>query len=124
MKRSSGSGAGTCAPSLDARRILLVTSRVGEGHIAAARALAAELEAEFAGVEVKFVDAFAILGSVLRFVMLDAYRGQLRRAPWLFGSLYGSFARVGALQLLGRAGLVLFGRKQMLRLLRSHQRAT
>jgi processive 1,2-diacylglycerol beta-glucosyltransferase len=103
------------------RRVLVVTSHVGEGHIAAARALAADLEAECDGVEVAVVDAFAILGLVMRFVLLDAYRWQLGRAPWLFGSLYASFARVGVLQLLGRGGLVLFGRRRMLRHVRSHR---
>jgi len=103
------------------RRVLVVTSNVGEGHIAAARALAADLEAECDGVEVAVVDAFAILGPLMRFVLLDAYRWQLGRAPWLFGSLYASFARVGVLQLLGRGGLVLFGRRRMLRHVRSHR---
>jgi UDP-N-acetylglucosamine:LPS N-acetylglucosamine transferase len=100
---------------------LVVTSHVGEGHLAAARTLAADLEAECEGVEVAVVDAFAILGPVMRFVLLDAYRWQLGRAPWLFGSLYASFARVGALQLMGRRCLVLFGRRRMLRHVRSYR---
>ena len=53
---------------------------------------------------------------MLRVVLLDAYRWQLRFAPWIFGLLYRLFARVPALRGLGRAGLALFGAGPLLRL--------
>lgn len=60
---------------------MILTAEVGEGHLAAARVLAAELVAERADVEVLVCDALAGLGRALRFVLVDAYRYQLRAAP-------------------------------------------
>ncbi len=58
---------------------------------------------------------------MLRWVLLDAYRSQLRFAPWVFGVLYGLFARVPPLRALGRTGLALFGARSLLRLIRRYQ---
>jgi hypothetical protein len=82
-------------------RVVVLTAEVGEGHAAAARALAAELVGERAEVEVLICDALVGLGRLLRFVLLDAYRWQLRFAPWIFGLFYRLFARVPALRGLG-----------------------
>ena len=98
-------------------RIVVVTAEVGEGHAAAARAVAADLVGERADVEVLICDALAGLGRVLRCVLLDAYRWQLRSAPWIFGLLYRLFARVPLFRGLGRAGLALFGARGLLRLI-------
>ncbi len=98
-------------------RIVVVTAEVGEGHAAAARAVAADLVGERADVEVLICDALAGLGRVLRYVLLDAYRWQLRSAPWIFGLLYRLFARVPLFRGLGRAGLALFGARGLLRLI-------
>ena len=100
------------APAL---RVGILTAEVGEGHLAAARVLAAELVCERADVEVLVCDALVGLGRFLRYVLLDAYRGQLRFAPWIFGLLYGLFARFRALRGLGRAGLAFFGARSLLR---------
>ena len=61
-------------------RVVVLTAEVGEGHAAAARALAAELVGERADVEVLICDALVGLGRLLRFVLLGAYRWQLRFA--------------------------------------------
>src|SRR6266498_3481443 len=98
-----------------ALRVVILTAEVGEGHVAAARVLAAELVCERADVEVLVCDALVGLGRFLRYVLLDAYRGQLRFAPWIFGLLYGLFARFRALRGLGRAGLAFFGARSLLR---------
>jgi UDP-N-acetylglucosamine:LPS N-acetylglucosamine transferase len=66
-------------------------------------------------------DALVGLGRLLRFVLLDAYRWQLRFAPWIFGLLYRLFARVPPLRALGRAGLALFGARPLLRLIERHR---
>jgi UDP-N-acetylglucosamine:LPS N-acetylglucosamine transferase len=58
---------------------------------------------------------------VLRFVLLDAYRWQLRAAPWIFGLLYYLFARVPPLRGIGRAGLALFGARPLLRLINDYR---
>lgn len=99
----------------------MLTAEVGEGHTAAARALAADLVGERIDVEVLICDALAGLGRFLRFVLLDAYRWQLRFAPWVFGLLYRLFACVPALRGLGRAGLALFGARPLLRLIERYR---
>src|SRR6266536_1754065 len=64
-------------------RIVVLTAEGGEGHVAAARVLASELVAARADVEVVVCDALSGLGRLLRCVLLDAYRYQLRFAPWV-----------------------------------------
>jgi processive 1,2-diacylglycerol beta-glucosyltransferase len=102
-------------------RILVVTAEVGEGHVAAARALAADLVAERADAEVLICDALVGLGRFLRYLLLDAYRWQLSFAPWIFGLLYRLFSCLPALRGLGRAGLALFGARPLLRLIDRYQ---
>jgi processive 1,2-diacylglycerol beta-glucosyltransferase len=102
-------------------RVVILTSQVGEGHAAAARALAAGLVGERGDVEVLICDALVGLGGVLRFFLLDAYRWQLRFAPWIFGLLYCLFARVPPLRGLGRAALALFGARRLLRLIERYR---
>src|SRR5438445_111963 len=83
-------------------RIVVLTAEVGEGHVAAARVLASELVAARADVEVVVCDSLSGLGRLLRWVLLDGYRYQLRFAPWVFGVLYGLVARVPVRRRLGR----------------------
>jgi UDP-N-acetylglucosamine:LPS N-acetylglucosamine transferase len=104
-----------------ARRVLILTAPVGDGHLAAARALAEDFDHTHADVEVTVVDVLAFLGPVLRFLLLDAYRLQLRRSPWIFGLLFAAFLRLKPLRLLGRAGLVTLGARPLARLIRHAQ---
>lgn len=97
------------------RRIAVLTADVGEGHLAAARALAEELEETAPDVDVVIVDALDALGPILRFVLLDAYRIQLRRAPWVFHALFWSFHHVRLLRNLGRFSLAALGSRRMRR---------
>jgi processive 1,2-diacylglycerol beta-glucosyltransferase len=110
------------APSAGARlRVVIVTAEVGEGHAAAARALAADLLAARDYTDVAVCDALAGLGPLLRLILLDAYRWQLRFAPWLFGLLYAIFSRVPALRQGGAGGLAALGSRSLLRLVMSHR---
>ena len=52
--------------------------------------------------------------------MSDAYRWQLRTAPWLFAVLFGALRRSRLLRRLARAGLSLAGSPGLLRLVRRH----
>lgn len=97
-------------------RVVIVTAAVGEGHAAAARALAAELAAESPGTDVVICDALEGLGRLLRLILLDAYRWQLRFAPWVFGLLYGLFRRFPPARRLGAIGLAALGGRSLLRL--------
>ena len=69
------------------RRALILTAAVGDGHLAAARALAEDFELVHPEVDVTVADVLVVFGPVLRFLLCDAYRVQLRRAPWIFGVL-------------------------------------
>lgn len=90
-------------------RIAVLTADVGEGHLAAARTLAEDIRAIAPGVEVTLVDALEALGPLLRSVLRDAYRLQLRRSPWIFHGLFWLFHHVRPLRALGRAFLAALG---------------
>ncbi|MDE3025397.1 MAG: glycosyltransferase [Acidobacteriota bacterium] len=90
-------------------RIAVLTADVGEGHLAAARTLAEDIRTIAPEVEVTLVDALEALGPVLRSVLRDAYRFQLRRSPWIFHGLFWLFHHVRPLRALGRAFLAALG---------------
>jgi len=106
--------------SANARRVLILTAEVGDGHLSAARTLAADIASHEPGCEVVIADALEGLGPVLRFMLLDSYRWQLRWAPWIFGCLYAVFGRFAPLRGVGRAGLALLGSRSMRRLMLRH----
>src|SRR5690348_15853042 len=86
------------------RRILL-TAEEGDGHFATARALTEELLAELAA-EVYVCDVYTGgFGRLLPFFSRDAYRVQLRRAPWTYGLEYTLFTRFPPTRGVARAGL-------------------
>lgn len=101
------------------RRVLILTAAVGEGHLAAARALAEQFELERPAVDVTVMDVLAIFGPFLRFLLLDAYRAQLRCAPWIFGLLFFVFRRLGVLRRLGGTGLAILGARRLERCVRA-----
>jgi UDP-N-acetylglucosamine:LPS N-acetylglucosamine transferase len=102
-------------------RVLLLTAPVGEGHVAAARVLADDLLRRNPGAQVTVRDVLPELAAPLRWLLNDAYRWQLRSAPWLFGLLYGTLRRSRLLRWLARALLSLTGSRAVLRLVRRHR---
>src|SRR5437588_7815207 len=56
------------------RRVLVLSADVGEGHAAAARALAQQIEASGEHAEVTVIDGLDAMGRVLRPVLEDGYR--------------------------------------------------
>ncbi|HZP72199.1 MAG TPA: glycosyltransferase [Gaiellaceae bacterium] len=103
------------------RRVAILTADVGEGHLAAARVLAGELKTVDPDAEVTIVDALEVFGPVLRVVLRDAYRAQLRWAPWIFAAFFGLFGRVRGLRALGRVGLSALGARRLERALRAFE---
>src|SRR6266496_2351710 len=101
-------------------RVLVLTAPVGEGHVAAARALSEDILRGREGAEVIVCDVLPALRLPLRWLVSDAYRWQLRSAPWLFGLVFGALRRSRMLRLLARAGLSLAGSRGLLRLVRRH----
>lgn len=101
-------------------RVLVLTAPVGEGHVAAARALSEGILRRNPEAEITNVDALSALPALLRWVVSDAYRWQLRAAPWLFGVVFGVLRRSALLRRLIRAGLSLAGSRRLLQVLRLH----
>jgi UDP-N-acetylglucosamine:LPS N-acetylglucosamine transferase len=93
--------------------VVVLTAEVGEGHLAAARVVAEDLRTASPGIDVRTLDALELLGPVLRLVLRDGYRVQLRRLPWLFGLLFWLFLRVRMLRSAGRLFLTALGSRRM-----------
>jgi processive 1,2-diacylglycerol beta-glucosyltransferase len=100
-------------------RVLLLTAEEGDGHFATARALTEELLAD-GPAEVYVWDVFkAGFGRVVPFFSRDAYRVQLRRAPWTYGVEYKLFTRFPPARGVARAGLAALCSRPLLRLIRT-----
>src|SRR5919201_5925533 len=97
-------------------RILVLYCEEGEGHAAAARALAAGLKSLGAAVVVR--DALNNgLGRLIPFMTRDAYRWQLRWLRWSYGMEYLLFTRLPPTRAVARRGMALFGGRPLQRLI-------
>jgi UDP-N-acetylglucosamine:LPS N-acetylglucosamine transferase len=97
------------------RRVLILSADVGEGHAAAARALAQQIDASAEDAEVVVIDGLAAMGRVLRQVVQDGYRVQLRFFPWSYTLVYWLLERVAPVRWLTRQQLCLFGARPLAR---------
>jgi processive 1,2-diacylglycerol beta-glucosyltransferase len=97
------------------RRVLILSAEVGEGHAAAARALAEQIDASGQQAEVIVIDGLAAMGRVLRQVVQDGYRVQLRFLPWSYTLVYWLLERVAPVRWLTRWELCLFGSRPLAR---------
>jgi processive 1,2-diacylglycerol beta-glucosyltransferase len=98
------------------RRVLVLTAPVGEGHVAAAHALVAELKAEDAELEVVLRDALDGLGRILRFILCDLYRWQFGHAARLYGLLYRLLEHFSVFRGIGQLTLAFLGSRPLLRM--------
>jgi processive 1,2-diacylglycerol beta-glucosyltransferase len=97
------------------RRVLILSADVGEGHAAAARALAAQLKAAPEPTEVTVIDGLGAMGRVLKPVVEDGYRVQLRFIPWTYTIVYGLLNHVPPIRALATRLLRLFGSRPLAR---------
>src|ERR1700728_1456813 len=97
------------------RRVLILSADVGEGHAAAARALAQQIENSEEDAEVIVIDGLAAMGRVLRQVVQDGYRVQLRFFPWSYTIVYWLLEHVAPVRWLTRWQLCLFGARKLAR---------
>jgi processive 1,2-diacylglycerol beta-glucosyltransferase len=81
-------------------RVLILSSSVGGGHDAAARALADELERQ--GAVTSSGDALRWIGSWAFRLVTGVYRLQLAHAPWTYDLVYRALLRWPALGLLAQ----------------------
>ena len=97
------------------RRVLILSADVGEGHAAAARALAGQLENAPAPTEVTVIDGLAAMGRVLKPVVEDGYRVQLRFMPWTYTIVYYALAKIAPARIVTTWLLCLFGSRPLAR---------
>jgi hypothetical protein len=97
------------------KRVLILSADVGEGHAAAARALAKQIESAPEPAEVTVIDGLAAMGPLLQPVVEDGYRVQLRFFPWTYTIVYWLLERVAPIRALARALLCLFGSRPLAR---------
>jgi processive 1,2-diacylglycerol beta-glucosyltransferase len=102
------------------RRVLILSADVGEGHAAAARALADQIESSTEQAEVTIIDGLAAMGRVLRPVVEDGYRVQLRLVPWTYTLVYWLLEHVAPIRWLARRLLYLFGSRPLARSIAKH----
>ncbi len=99
-------------------RILILSADVGEGHVAAARALEEGL-LEFDGASVVREDGLRCLGRLARRLIRDGYRRQLSGAPESYNRLYTLWRRVRVLRVVGARLLYRAGRRRLRRRMRA-----
>jgi processive 1,2-diacylglycerol beta-glucosyltransferase len=99
------------------RRILILSAEVGEGHAAAARALAQQLQRHSEHAEVVVIDGLAAMGWALHKLVEDGYRVQLRVAPWTYTVFYFLLERVALVRALVRCLLCVLGGRPLLRVI-------
>jgi UDP-N-acetylglucosamine:LPS N-acetylglucosamine transferase len=102
------------------QRVLILSADVGEGHAAAARALAEQIEASPQQTEVTIIDGLAAMGPLLRPVVEDGYRVQLRFFPWTYTVIYWLLERVAPIRAVARRLLCLLGSRPLARSIAEH----
>src|SRR5579862_6318312 len=75
-------------------RVLVLSADVGEGHATAARAVAQQVTAADAQATVTVIDGLAAMGPLVRPVVEDGYRVQLRFFPWTYTVVYWLLEKV------------------------------
>jgi processive 1,2-diacylglycerol beta-glucosyltransferase len=103
------------------QRVLILSADVGEGHAAAARALAQQLEASEQEVQVTTIDGLSAMGRPVRQVVKDGYRVQLRFLPWTYTVVYWLLEKLAPVRWLARSLLCLFGSRLLARRIAEHE---
>jgi processive 1,2-diacylglycerol beta-glucosyltransferase len=101
-------------------RVLILSADVGEGHAAAARALGQQIEDSPEQAEVRIIDGLAAMGRLLRPVVEDGYRVQLRFFPWTYTIVYWLLEHVLPIRMLVRRLLCLLGSRSLARAIAAH----
>jgi len=113
----------TCKPRRSAgraQRVLILSADVGEGHAAAARALAQQIEASPERAEVTVIDGLGAMGRILRPIVQDGYRVQLRFLPWTYTLVYWALEHVLPVRALTRWTLCRLGGRPLARTIARH----
>src|SRR2546430_614765 len=116
----TGAHASTGARPRAGRRVLILSADVGEGHAAAARTLARQIEEAPQHAQVTVIDGLAAMGRVLRPVVEDGYRIQLKLVPWSYTIVYWLLNHILPVRMLARALLCRFGARPLARRIAEH----
>jgi processive 1,2-diacylglycerol beta-glucosyltransferase len=100
--------------------VLILSADVGEGHAAAARALAEQVEASEQRAEVRVIDGLAAMGPLVRPVVEDGYRVQLRFLPWTYTLVYWLLEKVMPVRVVAKRLLCLAGSRSLARVIAEH----
>jgi len=100
--------------------VLVLSADVGEGHAAAARALAQQVESAPGEAQVTVIDGLQAMGRVLRPVVEDGYRWQLRFMPWTYTLIYWLLEHVAPVRWHARWTLCRFGARSLQRTIAEH----
>ena len=103
------------------QRVLILSADVGEGHAAAARVLAQQINDSPPPAEVTVIDGLAAMGRVLRPVVEDGYRVQLRVIPWSYTIVYWLLKRIAPIRGVARQLLCLFGARSLARTINEYE---
>jgi processive 1,2-diacylglycerol beta-glucosyltransferase len=96
-------------PARSSRKVLILSADVGEGHAAAARALAEQVASSPEPAEATVIDGLAAMGPLLRQVVQDGYRIQLKLMPWTYTVVYWLLEHVAPVRWVARKVLCLLG---------------
>ena len=107
--------------SVRTRRVLILSADVGEGHAAAARALAQQLRSDATPAEVTVIDGLEAMGRLLRLVVEDGYRVQLRFMPWTYTAFYFVLEHVVPVRWAVRRLLYVCGSRSLARSIAQHE---
>jgi UDP-N-acetylglucosamine:LPS N-acetylglucosamine transferase len=102
-------------------RVLILSADVGEGHASAARALAEQIENSPQPAEVTVIDGLAAMGPLLRPVVEDGYRVQLRFFPWTYTVIYWLLEHVLPIRMVARRTLCMLGSRPLSRIIDEHE---
>lgn len=108
------------SPPARPRRVLILSADVGEGHAAAARALAEQVQASEQQAEVTVIDGLAAMGPLLRPVVEDGYRVQLRFVPWTYTLVYWMLEHILPVRMVARRLLCALGSRPLARAIAEH----
>jgi UDP-N-acetylglucosamine:LPS N-acetylglucosamine transferase len=101
--------------------VLILSADVGEGHAAAARALAEQVRESRRAAEVTVIDGLAAMGPLLRPVVEDGYRVQLRFMPWTYTVVYWLLEHVVPIRAVTRQMLCRLGSGPLRRAIAEHE---
>jgi processive 1,2-diacylglycerol beta-glucosyltransferase len=107
-------------PAGNPRKVLILSADVGEGHAAAARALAEQIANSPEPAQATVIDGLAAMGPVLRQVVQDGYRIQLKLMPWTYTVVYWLLESVGPVRWVTRRMLCLLGGRPLANRIAEH----